>query len=153
MLRYRLVRALDCRIYDMSIFRRHEFGLKYYNTLPLFSTTRGLISLLQLLHSTFQAVLISNTFLGDRRLMLSDRCLSVCPWYGGRPCPRPQCVRWGPSSPLKGAQQLLTFRPMFIVAKRSPISATAGHLLCCSSTSVEVQKHFWCLFLIRNLSF
>jgi len=62
------------------------------------------------------------------RPMLSDRCLSrlSCPvsnvgvlwpkgsmdqdaiWYGGRPRPRPHCVRWGPSSPSpprKGAQQ------------------------------------------------
>jgi len=57
------------------------------------------------------------------RPMLSDRCpvLSVCPsvhnvgvlwpngwmdqnetWHGGRPQPRPHCVRWGPSSPKKG---------------------------------------------------
>jgi len=26
-------------------------------------------------------------------------------WYGGRPRPRPHCVRWGPSLPPKGAQQ------------------------------------------------
>jgi len=25
-------------------------------------------------------------------------------WYGGRPQPRPHCVRWGPSFPLKRAQ-------------------------------------------------
>ena len=25
-------------------------------------------------------------------------------WYGGRPRPRRHCVRWGPSSPKKGAQ-------------------------------------------------
>jgi len=25
-------------------------------------------------------------------------------WYGGKPRPRRHCVRWGPSSPLKGAQ-------------------------------------------------
>ena len=36
-------------------------------------------------------------------------------WYGGRPWPRPYCVRWGPSS---------SPRPMSIVAIRSPISAT-----------------------------
>ena len=29
-------------------------------------------------------------------------------WYGIRPGPRPHCVRWGPSSPWKGAQQLPT---------------------------------------------
>jgi len=38
-------------------------------------------------------------------------------WYGGRPRPRPHCVRWGPSSP-KGAQQPPNFRPMSVVAKR-----------------------------------
>jgi len=37
-----------------------------------------------------------------------------------------QCVRWGPSSPPKGAQPPI-FGP--IVAKWSPISATAEHLL------------------------
>jgi len=54
------------------------------------------------------------------RPMLSDRCLSVCPvcdlgvlwpngwmdpdeiWHGGKPRPRPHCVRWGPSTPQKG---------------------------------------------------
>ena len=97
-------------------------------------------------------------------------------WYGGRPRPRPHCVRWGPSSPShkKGhsSPQLLAhvccaqtaewikmphdvevglnpsdivlhgdpaapakrgtapnFRPMSIVAKRSPTSTTAEHLL------------------------
>jgi len=48
-------------------------------------------------------------------------------WYGGRPRPRPHCVRWGPSSPKPA--QLLNFRPTSIVAERSPISATAEHLL------------------------
>jgi len=50
-------------------------------------------------------------------------------WYEGRPRPRPHCVTWGSGSP-KGAQ-LPTFRPMSIVAKRSPISATAEHLFQC----------------------
>ena len=45
-------------------------------------------------------------------------------FYGGRPRPRRDCVRWGPISPQRGAQ-LPTFRLMFIVAKGSPISATA----------------------------
>jgi len=26
-------------------------------------------------------------------------------WYGGRPCPRPHCVRWNPAPPQKRAQQ------------------------------------------------
>jgi len=50
-------------------------------------------------------------------------------WYEGRPRSSPHCVRCGPSlHPQKGAQ-LPTFRPMTIVAKWSPISATAEHLL------------------------
>ena len=51
-------------------------------------------------------------------------CLSVCnvgvlwpngsmdedvTWYGGRPRPRPHCVKWGPSYPSKGAQQRTHF--------------------------------------------
>jgi len=50
--------------------------------------------------------------------------------YGGGPRPRPHCVRWGPSFPhQKRAQQPPTFRPMSIVARRSPISAI--RLSCC----------------------
>jgi len=49
-------------------------------------------------------------------------------WYGGRPRPRPHCVKWEPSfRPKKGAQPP-NFRPICIVAKRSPLSATAEHL-------------------------
>jgi len=52
-------------------------------------------------------------------------------WYEGRPRPRPLCVTWGSSIqlPPKGAHPPPNFRPMSIVAKRSPISATAEHLL------------------------
>ena len=48
-----------------------------------------------------------------------------------RPYPRPHCARWGTQLRLseKGTQQPPTFQPMSIVAKRSPISATA-ELLC-----------------------
>jgi len=73
-------------------------------------------------------------------------CLSVCDigvlwsngwmgqdetWHAGRPRPRPHCVRWGPSSPHgKGhCSPPPAFRPMSIVAKRSPILATAELLL------------------------
>ena len=45
-------------------------------------------------------------------------------WYGSRPGPRPHCVRMGPRSPVKGAQQLPRFRPMSIVA-------TVAHLSYC----------------------
>jgi len=47
-------------------------------------------------------------------------------WYRGRPRPRPHYVRWGPSSPMERGSAPPTFRPTSIVAKRSPISATAG---------------------------
>jgi len=45
---------------------------------------------------------------------------------GGRPRPRPHCVRWGPSSPRKGHSSPRRFGPCILsrVAKRSPISAT-----------------------------
>jgi len=37
----------------------------------------------------------------------TDGWIKICHliWYGGRPRPRPHCVRWGPSSPQKGKQQ------------------------------------------------
>ena len=100
-------------------------------------------------------------------------------WHGGRPRPRPHCVRWGPNSPQRGTAAFQfsardccsqmagwikmplgmevelgpghivldrdpsapswsiafvylaapSFRPVFIVTKRSPISATADILL------------------------
>jgi len=37
-------------------------------------------------------------------------------WHGGRPQPRPHCVRWGPSSPSQKGQTP-NFRPMSAVAK------------------------------------
>jgi len=74
--------------------------------------------------------------------ILSDRCLSclsVCnvgvlwpngwmdqdaTWYGGKPLPRPHCVRRGPNYPMERGTAAPTFRPMSMLAKRSPISAT-----------------------------
>jgi len=39
--------------------------------------------------------------------------------YGNRPRPRPHCIRWGPSSPVKEAQQPSpSFWPMSVVASR-----------------------------------
>ena len=81
-------------------------------------------------------------------LVLSDCCLSVCclsvcnigvlspngwmdedeTWHAGRPRPRPHCVRWDLAPPERGTAAP-AFGPMSIVAKRSPISATAEHLL------------------------
>jgi len=48
---------------------------------------------------------------------------SRCHWYGGRPRPRRRCVRWRPSSPVKGAQPPV-YGPC-LLWPRSPISATA----------------------------
>ena len=68
------------------------------------------------------------------RRMLSHRCLSVLSvcdvgvlwtncwmdqdetWHGGRPRPRPHCVRWGPSS-LPKSSTTPNFRSMSVVAK------------------------------------
>jgi len=47
--------------------------------------------------------------------------------YEGRPWPRPHCVTWDPASPpIRGTAP--NFRPVSIVVKRSPISATAEYL-------------------------
>jgi len=54
---------------------------------------------------------------------------SRCHLVGGRPRPRRHCVSWGIQLlHKKGEQPPHTFRPMSIVAKRAPISATAEHL-------------------------
>ena len=57
----------------------------------------------------------------------------------GRPRPRPHCVRWGPSFPQKAVQQPPQFLAPSIVAKRSPISATAEHLFYFLRGIVEIQ--------------
>jgi len=59
-------------------------------------------------------------------------------WYGGRPWPRPHCVRWEPSSPPKRGIVPHNFRRMSIVAYRSPFLATADHLFANASTSVFI---------------
>jgi len=38
---------------------------------------------------------------------------------------RPQCDRWDPAHPMERGTAALTIQPMSIMAKRSPISATA----------------------------
>jgi len=66
------------------------------------------------------------------RPILSVRCLSVCPvcdvavlwqngrmdqhetWHRGRPRPRPDCVRWGPSSPWPNGAQPPIFGPCLL---------------------------------------
>jgi len=47
-------------------------------------------------------------------------------WYGGRPRPKRQCFRWEPSFPSTTAP---TFRPVSIVAIRSPVAAIAELLI------------------------
>jgi len=47
-------------------------------------------------------------------------------WYRGRPWHRPHCVRWGPRSTHNGTPP--NSRPTSVVAKWSPISATAVHV-------------------------
>jgi len=54
-------------------------------------------------------------------------------WYGGRPRPGPHCCRWQLSCPPRGTAAS-SFRPMSIVAKRSPISQLLLST-CCVSTS------------------
>jgi len=62
-------------------------------------------------------------------------------WRGGRSWPRPHCVRWGPSSPTeRGTAAPSTFRPVSIVAKRSPVSATAELLFICQDLSFLVSR-------------
>jgi len=69
-------------------------------------------------------------------------CLSVClsvtlvycgqtvGWiatrWGGRPRPRPHCVRWGPSSAKKGTTP--NFRPMSVVSEL--LDGSRCHLVC-----------------------
>ena len=68
-----------------------------------------------------------------------------------RPYPRPHCARWGTQLPLseKGTQQPPTFRPMSIVAKRSPISESRGRAACGPAvgwqwtTLVERRRRRW----------
>jgi len=71
-------------------------------------------------------------------------CLSVCDvgvlwpngwmdqdesWHASRSLPWPHCVRWGPSSTAKGAEQPLPVFGPCLLWPRSPISATAELLL------------------------
>jgi len=62
-----------------------------------------------------------------KRLDGSGRHLLRC--YGGRPRPGHIVLDGDPAPPQKGHSSPLTFRLMFIVAKRSPISASAELLL------------------------
>jgi len=63
-------------------------------------------------------------------------------WHGGRPQPRPQCVRWRPSSPERGTAAP-SFRPMSIVAKRSPILTAAEHLFVFGTLRCYEKFRYW----------
>jgi len=58
--------------------------------------------------------------------------------YEGMPRPMPRCVRCETSSSAKRGTPS-NFRPMSFVAKRSPISATAEHLLYSASSSKRLM--------------
>ena len=60
----------------------------------------------------------------DPCLLWPNRWMDHDATYEWRARPRPHCVRWNPARPVKGHSTPL-FSPMSIVAKRSPISATA----------------------------
>ena len=60
--------------------------------------------------------------------------------YGGRPWPRPHCVRWRPSSSPKKGHSPPNFWPMSVVAKRSPSSATLS--TCHYYLAVEIKQEF-----------
>ena len=98
--------------------------------------------------------------------MLLDRplsCLSVCNidvlwpngwtdqdetnWHAGRPRPRPgpHCVRWGPSSPAKGAQQPPLFSTHVYCGRGRPSQLLLS--TCISFFSRKFANHFPC---IRN---
>ena len=118
----------------------------------------------QLLLTSLSLFLVFNcptrSVLGRPFVCLS--CLSVCnfdvlwpngcvdqdaTWNGGRPWPRRHCVTWGPSSRQERDRVALHFlpmslRPMSIVAKRSPISATA-ELLFVTAFVTDLYRQCW----------
>ena len=61
-------------------------------------------------------------------------------WYGGRPRPRPHCVRWGPSSPSpkRGHSPSPNFRPMSILATRLDGSRSVSYTHLTLPTNREV---------------
>jgi len=61
-------------------------------------------------------------------------------WHLVMPRPRPHFARWGPSSPFPKRGHTPNFRPMSIVAKRSPISATV-ELLLSSIQQMSAKRH------------
>ena len=74
-------------------------------------------------------------------------------WYERRIWPWPHCVTWGPSSPFrKGAQPPPNFRAVSIVAKWSPISATAEYLFIIYTLCLKKFPPLNCLKLCQILT-
>ena len=73
-------------------------------------------------------------------------------WYGGRPRPRRHCIRWGPSSalPMESSRAAPSFRAVSIVAKQSPISATA-ELLLTLEKNVLLYVSVWIWFYVYTV--
>jgi len=61
-------------------------------------------------------------------------------WYGGRSRHRPHCVRWGQAPPERGIAAP-SFRPLSIVAKRLPISATLSYCFLYNSVSEALKNY------------
>ena len=76
-------------------------------------------------------------------------------WYRGRSRSRPHCVRWGHSSLPERGTAAPSFRPMFIVAKQSPILwppyVIGGPLYFCPVISIFLS-FFFLLFFPRLIS-
>ena len=83
----------------------------------------------------------SNPIFGPRILWRNGWMDEDATWYGSRSRPRPHCVRQGPSSPAKGAQQSPLFGPC-LLWPQSPISATAKLLV----KNLKTKRRKW-----RNL--
>ena len=79
--------------------------------------------------------------------------LGYATWYGGRSRPRPHCVTCRPRSP-KGGRATPNFWSMSVVAKRSPISATAVLLLhLCRVLLVRFGHHLTCMLTRSNVGY
>jgi len=85
--------------------------------------------------------------------------MAVCirTWYGGRPQPRPHCVRWGFSFPSPKGAEPANFQPMSVVIKRLDglrchlvwSLASAQSTLCWMGTQLPQKKkqflaHLYC---------
>jgi len=66
-------------------------------------------------------------------------------WYEGRPRRRPYLLDGDPSPPPRKKGRNPDFRPISIVAKRLPISATAEHLFTKILTEIT-----WLLFVAHG---